>query len=72
MPVKSKGADYSYLLSQFQEQAGFDAHLPEDTAGISSMLYVRGRNLLSCGDDDHFIVSNDNMTSDYELKVSEQ
>lgn len=66
MPVKSKGADYSYLLSQFQEQAGFDAHLPEDTAGISSMLYVRGRNLLSCGDDDHFIVSNDNMTSDYE------
>lgn len=64
--VKSKGADYSYLLSQFQEQTGFDAHLPEDTAGISSMLYVRGHNLLSWGDDDNFIVSNDNMTSDYE------
>lgn len=69
MRVKSKGADYSYLLSQFQEQAGFDAHLPEDTAGISSMLYVRGRNLLSLGDDDHFTVSNDNMTSDYEEAI---
>lgn len=66
MRVKSKGADYSYLLSQFQEQTRFDAHLPEDTAGISSMLYVRGRNLLSWADDDHFIVSDDNMTSNYE------
>lgn len=66
MRVKSKGADYSYLLSQFQEQTRFDAHLPEDTSGISSMLYVRGRNLLSWGDDDHFIVNNDNTTSNYE------
>lgn len=27
-PIKSKGADYSYLLSQAHEQAGFDAQMP--------------------------------------------
>ncbi|KAH9309508.1 hypothetical protein KI387_037419, partial [Taxus chinensis] len=66
VPIKSKGADYAYLISQAQEQTGFDALMPAYAEGISSMLYVRGCNLLSWGRDDNFIVKDDSATTEYE------
>ncbi|GLJ37883.1 hypothetical protein SUGI_0770780 [Cryptomeria japonica] len=66
VPIKSKGADYAYLISQAQEQSGFDAVMPAYAEGITSMLYVRGQNLLSWGKDDNFIVKDDNASTEYE------
>ncbi|XP_042485363.1 uncharacterized protein LOC122065609 [Macadamia integrifolia] len=74
---KSKGADYSYLISlaesQLQSQnnsnldgsAFFDDSLQDLNQGGSSMLSVRGNRILSWIGDDDFIVD-ENVTTSYE------
>ncbi|MCL7034785.1 hypothetical protein MKW94_001014 [Papaver nudicaule] len=71
--LKSKGADFSYLVSEAQSQSSssldcfnsfYDA-LPDFDKAISSMLSVRGKSVLAWTDDDNFIVD-DNASSGYE------
>ncbi|XP_058100600.1 protein ECERIFERUM 16 [Magnolia sinica] len=74
---KSKGADFAELISQAQTDArartnpnpesfvSFDDVLPDLNQGVSAMLSVRGKCLLSWCGDDNFIVD-DNATSSYE------
>ncbi|XP_077212447.1 phosphorelay protein [Tasmannia lanceolata] len=76
---KSKGADFSYLISQAQTEsysrsnpnpnsesfASFDDVLPDFIQGVSSIISVRGKSLLSWCGNDNFIVD-DNVTSNYE------
>ncbi|RZC46602.1 hypothetical protein C5167_039546 [Papaver somniferum] len=70
---KSKGADFSYLISEAQSQSScsldcfnsfYDA-LPDFDKAVSSMLSVRGESVLSWIGDDNFVVD-DNASSGYE------
>ncbi|KAK6919126.1 hypothetical protein RJ641_017548 [Dillenia turbinata] len=68
---KSKGADYSYLISQAQSQSessldGFpslDDVFSGFNLGVGSMLAVKGKNILSWTGDDNFIVEDKATTS---------
>ncbi|KAI3888768.1 hypothetical protein MKX03_013936 [Papaver bracteatum] len=70
---KSKGTDFSYLISEAQSQSSssldcfnsfYDA-LPDFDKAVSSMLSVRGESVLSWIGDDNFVVD-DNASSGYE------
>lgn len=74
---KSKGADFGYLIEQARAQPPqirgpgpesglFEGFVPGFTQGASSILSVRGENLLSWCEDDNFIVDDD-PTSSYEV-----
>ncbi|KAI3936976.1 hypothetical protein MKX01_015191 [Papaver californicum] len=70
---KSKGADFSYLISEAQSQStssldcfnSFYDALPDFDKAVSSMLSVRGKSVLSWIGDDNFIVD-DNASSGYQ------
>ncbi|KAJ6829462.1 uncharacterized protein M6B38_357695 [Iris pallida] len=75
---RSKGADFGYLVEQARSNpqdfkysstsSSFDDLSVDFVQGVSSILSVRGKNLLSWCEDDNFIVDDD-PTSNYEVPI---
>ncbi|CAK9167680.1 unnamed protein product [Ilex paraguariensis] len=73
---KSKGADYTYLISEAKAQsqtqsldgfASFDDSISDFYQGVGSLLSIKGQSLLSWNADDNFI-GEDKATSSREWK----